>query len=386
SSTDVRVRLNNGAGIFSAGATISLPGIYPQAVAMGDVDGDGDLDMLSSGGSGTVSVLLNNGDATFRAGTSVSAYANYNLTLGDVDGDGDLDLVAAAQNSNSVQIRLNNGAGVFSGGQNVPVSTGPRGVALGDLDADGDLDLVTNNIGLTTNYGNTVSVRFNNGAGVFSAQATTPDLIVGTLPWHVALADIDGDNDLDVLTANNNSTVSLRLNGAATAPTITSFTPASGLVGTQVTVTGTDFTGATAVALGGTAVVTYTVVNATTLTFNVPAGAAPGFITITTPGGVATSSAAFTVTPVITALSPASAVAGSGTFLLTVSGTGFGRGALVYFDGAALATTYTSATQLTATVPAAAIAAAGTYRVNVSNSMAVVGGTSSLATFILSLS
>ena len=384
-STDVRVRLNNGTGTFSAGVTISLPGIYPQTVAMGDVDGDGDLDMLTSGGSGTVSVLLNSGNATFNAGTSASAYADYNLTLGDVDGDNDLDLVAAAQNSNNVQIRLNNGAGVFSGGQNIPVTTGPRGVALGDLDADGDLDLVTNNIGLTTNYGNTVSVRFNNGAGVFSAQATTPDLVVGTLPWHVALADIDGDNDLDVLTANNNSTVSLRFNGLVTAPTITSFTPASGPVGTLVTVTGTDLANTTAVKLNGVAITSYTVVNTATLTFTVPAGATSGLLTVTTPLGTATSATPFTVTvpnavPTITSLSPSSVLVNSGAFILTVNGTGFVSGSVVNFLRGTVPTTFVSATQLTASISAADLTDLADFNVTVT-SPTPGGGTSGGARF-----
>ncbi len=82
---------------------------------------------------------------------------------------------------------------------------------------------------------------------------------------------------------------------ASPPPTLTGFTPASGPVGTVVTLTGTHFTGASAVMFTGTAAA-FTVVNTTTLTATVPAGATTGPLSVTTPGGPATSATAFTVT------------------------------------------------------------------------------------------
>jgi hypothetical protein len=73
---------------------------------------------------------------------------------------------------------------------------------------------------------------------------------------------------------------------AAAAPTITSFTPAAGISGATITITGTNFTGATAVSFGGSQA-TYTVVNATTITAVVGSGT-NGYVSVTTPGGVAT--------------------------------------------------------------------------------------------------
>jgi hypothetical protein len=86
-------------------------------------------------------------------------------------------------------------------------------------------------------------------------------------------------------------------------PAITSFTPASGPFGTGVTITGTTFTGATAVKFGGTAA-TFTVSNPGTVTTTVPAGATTGPITVTTLDGAATSTASFTVTSAPFSLSP----------------------------------------------------------------------------------
>ena len=84
----------------------------------------------------------------------------------------------------------------------------------------------------------------------------------------------------------------------ATAPTIASFTPASAAPGTTVTVTGTNFTGATVLTVGGVAA-TLTVVNATTLTFVVPATAQTGPLVVTSPGGTGTSTTSFTVLPTL---------------------------------------------------------------------------------------
>jgi hypothetical protein len=139
------------------------------------------------------------------------------------------------------------------------------------------------------------------------------------------------------------------------------------------------------VTLDGVAVPSFTVVDATTITFSVPAGATSGLIAVTTPGGTVTSTGTFTVTvpnpaPVIRSLAPATAVAGSGAFTLTVNGTGFIAGSAVSFDGTLLTTTFVSDTQLTAVVPASAVAVADTYAVTVTNP-APGGGTSAAVTF-----
>ena len=89
--------------------------------------------------------------------------------------------------------------------------------------------------------------------------------------------------------------------GVTSTITIASFTPTYGTAGTAVTLTGTNFSGATAVAFHGTAATSFTVVSATQITATVPAGATTGTISVTTAGGTATSAASFTVTvPVIT--------------------------------------------------------------------------------------
>jgi hypothetical protein len=280
-SNTVSVRLNNGSGVFSGGSD-PVVGNQPYRLAVGDVDGDGDLDLLTANyGGATVSVRLNNGSGLFSGGSDPAVGSSpQSVAVGDVDGDGDLDLLTANQNGGTVSVRLNNGSGVFSGGSDPTVGSNPFSVALGDVDGDGDLDLLVANASSST-----VSVRLNNGSGVFSGGS---DPAVGRGPTSVAVGDVDGDGDLDLLTANQtSSTVSVRLNQNA-VPLISSLSPTSGPLGTSVTLTGTNLTGATGVSFGGTAATTFTVVNGTTITATVPTGAASGAVSVTTPGGTAT--------------------------------------------------------------------------------------------------
>ncbi|MGY3088636.1 hypothetical protein ACVWYF_001676 [Hymenobacter sp. UYAg731] len=140
----------------------------------------------------------------------------------------------------------------------------------------------------------------------------------------------------------------------APGPTISSFTPTGGLAGTVVTVLGSNFTGATAVAFNGTAAATFTVVSATQLTATVAAGTTTGPITITAPTGTATSATPFVVgaPPVIISFTPTTGAVGT---VVTITGTDFTLASQVKFN-TTIAPTFTvvSSTQITATVPASA--------------------------------
>ncbi|MGY3090588.1 methionine-rich copper-binding protein CopC, partial [Hymenobacter sp. UYAg731] len=195
-------------GTFDGG-TDPYVNVSPMSVVVGDIDGDGDLDLLTANLIGSVNIRLNNGMGVFSGNTGVAVgTTTASVALGDLDGDGDLDLVTADYSSNTASVRLNNGTGQFNNGSNPGVGTNPTSVAVGDVDGDGDLDLLTANYGTT----GTVSVRLNNGAGVFSGGS---DPGVDSRPQSVAVGDVDGDGDLDLLTANGIGTVSVRLNNGA---------------------------------------------------------------------------------------------------------------------------------------------------------------------------
>ena len=135
-------------------------------------------------------------------------------------------------------------------------------------------------------------------------------------------------------------------------PTITSFTPASGVVGTSVTTSGTNFTGATAVRFNGVSA-SFTVNSATTIQATVPGGATSGPISVTTPGGTATSTSNFIVNnpPTITSFTPAMGPVGAS---VSITGTDFSGATAVQFNGAGATFTVNSPTSIQATVPAAA--------------------------------
>ena len=106
-------------------------------VALGDLNGDGNLDIVTANQStNTISVLINNGDGHFTARTPVAVDGNTpsSVALGDVNGDGHLDAVTANSRSDTITLLLNNGTGEFIA--SVPVAVGgdaPNSVALGDV-------------------------------------------------------------------------------------------------------------------------------------------------------------------------------------------------------------------------------------------------------------
>jgi|GEM_PF-4238997 len=117
--------------------------------------------------------------------------AGKSAALGDLDNDGDLDIVAITESD--VNIMLNDGAGAFSAP--VTLSTGgePSGVAVGDLDNDGDLDFAVTNFDILTN--GDISVFLNDGAGAFAG----PTQFAGLKNMqYITIIDLNGNNLLDI--------------------------------------------------------------------------------------------------------------------------------------------------------------------------------------------
>ncbi|MFL5313293.1 MAG: IPT/TIG domain-containing protein, partial [Myxococcales bacterium] len=187
--------------------------------------------------------------------------------------------------------------------------------------------------------GNTLSVS-RNGVPLFSfttdGSYPTGDVGIETLTPAFTLVGWEGGD----------------VNGPAVPPTIASFTPTAGPVGTSVTISGTSFTGATAVAFNGTSA-TYPVTSATSIQATVPAGATTGTLTVTTPSGTATSAAAFTVVtpPAIASFSPASGPVGTS---VTINGANFTGATAVAFNGVSASFTVASDSAIQTAVPAGA--------------------------------
>jgi len=158
--------------------------------------------------------------------------------------------------------------------------------------------------------------------------------------------------------SNDGSTCLLRYGsgGGGAAPTVTSFTPASGPVGTSVTVNGTNFTGVTAVKFNTTAATTYTVNSATKITATVPSGATTGPISVSNGSGTGASASSFTVTggggggaPTITSFSPTFGFTGT---RVTINGSNFTGVTSVKLGTVSASFTVSTATRISATVPA----------------------------------
>ncbi len=136
----------------------------------------------------------------------------------------------------------------------------------------------------------------------------------------------------------------------AASPTITSFLPTSGVTGTDVTIAGTVFTGATSVTFNGVTT-SFTVNSATSISAVVPEKATTGKIKVTTPSGSVTSAANFTVLPVITKFTPSSGIVGD---VITVTGTAFTGATAVTFNSVTSVFTVSDYKTILATVPAGA--------------------------------
>jgi hypothetical protein len=210
----------------------------------------------------------------------------------------------------------------------------------------GPVGCVVTITGTNFNNPNVTDVEFNNtNAASFRIDSGTSISAVvgtGTTTGPVEVTNADGTDSFGTFTV-----------ASTTCPTITSFTPTTGAVGTSVVITGTNFTGATAVTFNNVAATTFTVNSATQITATVPTTATTGPIRVTTPGGTGSSLTNFTVAaPTITSFTPTFGPVGTS---VKITGTGFTGATAVTFNTTNATTFHVdSATQITATVPTGA--------------------------------
>jgi uncharacterized repeat protein (TIGR03803 family) len=193
------------------------------------------------------------------------------------------------------------------------------------------------------NFTGASSIRFN-GIDASSFMVNSDTQITATVPAGATTGTIAVITPSGIGVSTGNFTV-------IPAPTINSFTPTSGPVGTAVLITGSNLTGATRVSFNGVNAVSYTVNSDTQITVTVPTGATTGTLTVITPGGTATSASSFTVLPAPT-ISSFSPVSGPIATTVTIKGTHFtGTTAIVFNKTAVTSFTVKSDTQLSTRVP-----------------------------------
>jgi len=196
------VWLNNGKGIFKK-VEQNLASPENSSVALGDLDGDGDLDAFVTNWNGYADqVFLNDGNGIFTdSGQKLGNWFGTAVSLGDVDQDGDLDALVANNGENSDNapvLWLNDGTGTFTDCTQKLGFTNAYAAVLGDLDGDGDLDAFIANSSHNGAYP-ADKVWMNDGKGVFTDSGQK----LGTsYSMAAALADLDGDGDLDVVTGS----------------------------------------------------------------------------------------------------------------------------------------------------------------------------------------
>jgi hypothetical protein len=189
----VEIYLGQGNGTFQSFGGAYGSGSGP--VAVGDVNGDGSLDLLS--GNGTLDVSLGNGDGTFQPTMSYACGTGCGfIRLGDFNGDGKGDVAAADGNSN-VNVLLGNGNGTFQPAVTYPVGRDPVSITAGDFNGDGKLDLA-----VACQDG--IYLLLGGVNGTFQAA-----VVVGPPSVSVASADINGDGKLDLITSNTGEGISV---------------------------------------------------------------------------------------------------------------------------------------------------------------------------------
>jgi len=196
SSTDVIVLLGNGNATFRAPITLVVANAG-SALAIGDVNNDGRLDVMARDGAFVANVFLGNGNGTFLVRQTFANSGAFESTLGDVNGDGNLDIIASNY-AQGVGILLGNGNGSFKATINVGTSaSGIKRVETGDINGDGIVDIVAAGYG-----GDTLSVILGSKSNSFSVSQT---ISVGDKPRDVRLADIDFDGYLDLINLEQTS-------------------------------------------------------------------------------------------------------------------------------------------------------------------------------------
>jgi hypothetical protein len=146
-------------------------GMGPWAVAVGDFNGDGRLDLaVTNFTDNTVSVLIGNDDGTFNElGTAATGQNPQGIVAVDFNGDGKLDLAIANNGSGTVSVLLGKGDGTFEMRKDYSTGLSAQTVAVGDFNGDGELDLAVANAG--PSYQNSaVSILLGNGDGTFQTQ------------------------------------------------------------------------------------------------------------------------------------------------------------------------------------------------------------------------
>ncbi len=186
SSSDIKFFTNDGSGVLT-GSYITSAG-YILSLKPADINNDGYVDFIASSGSWYLNKLINNQNNTFTSSQITAASAEA-CEVGDFNNDGNIDVLAARNSSSQVECLLGNGSGTFTSAGNIPAAMTPTKLAKGDFNKDSILDFAVSSY---TN--NVVGYSLGNGDGTFNTISTYPALNARD----VRVADLDGNGVLDL--------------------------------------------------------------------------------------------------------------------------------------------------------------------------------------------
>lgn len=199
---NMAVLINNGDGTFGAPTILSVGGNSPETVVTADFNNDGEYDLAVGHNTG-ISVRFGNGDGTFHnpANVSIGLGPTF-LAAADLDGDGSADLAVSSYSGRALSFLLNDGSGAFKIAPRFSNNFDVRSVIASDFNNDGKTDLAVANPN-----GNSVSIYLGDGLGRFGAArvfsvGAPPTSNASNAPTSLAAADFNGDNKVDLVTAN----------------------------------------------------------------------------------------------------------------------------------------------------------------------------------------
>ncbi|MCJ8052548.1 FG-GAP-like repeat-containing protein [Shinella curvata] len=213
-NNEVRVALGDGAGNFTEMVQAVSTADNPNELAFADVNGDGNVDLLTThNDTAVVSVRLGDGAGGFSGSTQVSIGARAtSIATGDMNGDGETDLVTGNLNG-TVSVRLGDGEGNFSGSTEISVGNAPTSLTLADVNGDGKLDIIApayaGQVSIVLNTSRTAASSFD-GTTVTTAQGADTGLSVdATRPDapDLALTHDTGISSADLRTNDGSLTI-----------------------------------------------------------------------------------------------------------------------------------------------------------------------------------
>ncbi len=348
-------------------------GINPNSIVAADFTGDGRLDLaIANAGSAFLTILIRDPDNDVGlfdiAERSVASPANW-ITSCDLNGDGYPDL-ATANYDNGVNVLLNTGSenSLFTAATVFPSGPAATTIVSADFNQDGRLDLL-----VTNQTQNTVSILPGVGNGAFQAPVSFP---VGPVPVGVAAADFNNDNRFDLVTGSYTANTISVLLQLPPNPVIESLQPNTAPTGSPsftLTVQGTNIVPNTRIEWDGTPLSTI-VDSPTSARATITSGMlnAAGVIPVQlrTPANLLSNVVNFTITgltPSITSVTPPSVSAGSPQTVFTVDGSGFQTLVTALWNGTPVTTAFFSPTRAFVTIPATLLQTPGTAQLQMRN-------------------